>query len=408
MGEMDSNRACPQCGQPIPARISECPRCNRHSLLGTELTLGLSLLGLAALFVLTGFAARSYHATYESLGREWYTRGERSLSAGEAQDAIVDFRTALIYVRASDAYQLSLARALTAAGRVDEARAYLTGLWERDPGNAVVNLELGRLEARLGNTDEALRYYHNAMYDDWGKQDPAEARRTVRLELYHFLMSKGDRSQAQAELVAMAALLPPRPDLYIRVGRLFEDVGDYARAATEFEDALRFGGGAEAAAGAGQAEYFQDHFREARGYLEQAVRAKPDDAQHAAMLQQANLVLAADPFDPRLKTEERNRRVIGAFNQALSRFGACGFPVAGATAPNPQPANGALAPLYQEALNLKPQVRAAILRSDPDLVNQIMDLVFQIEQTSEHQCGLPDPMDRALLSLAGQRRSSEK
>ena len=403
----DRARVCPQCGQPIPAGSSECPRCEHPPSFETEAILGTGLIGLATLFVLTGFAARSYHAKYESLGQEWYTRGERHLSAGEARDAIVDFRTALIFVRDSDLYQLSLARGLIAADRTDEARSYLTGLWERDPGNAVVNLELGRLAAGLGNTDEALRYYHNAMYDDWGKRDPAEARRSVRLELYQVLMKQGDRSQAQAELVAMAALLPPDPALYTRVGRLFMELGDYARAATEFEEALRFGGGADAAAGAGETEYLQGHFSQARTYLQQALREKPEDPRASGMLQQANLVLAADPFDPRLKLEERNRRVIDAFTQALGRLAACGFPVSGVSAPNVQPPPN-LAPLYDWARNLKPQVRAEILRSNPDLVNEIMDLVFQIEQTSEHQCRPPDPMDRALLMVAGQRRNSEK
>jgi len=81
--------------------------------------------------------------------------------------------------------------------------------------------------------------------------------------------------------------------------------------------------------------------------------------------------------------------------------------VSGVSAPNAQPPPN-LAPLYDWARNLKPQVRAEILRSNPDLVNEIMDLVFQIEQTSEHQCRPPDPMDRALLMVAGQRRNSEK
>jgi tetratricopeptide (TPR) repeat protein len=404
---MEPDRACPQCGQPIPAGSAECPRCKLPSPLGSETVLGLSLIALGALFILTGFAARSYHATYQSLGREWYARGESDLNAGRAQAAIVDFHTALLYARDSDLYQLSLARALGAAGRTDEARAYLTSLWDRDPANAVVNLELGRLAARVGNTDEALRYYHNAMYDDWGSRDPAEARRTVRLELYQFLMKQGDRSQAQAELVAMAALLPPDPKLYTQAGHLFVDVGDYTRAANEFEGALRLGGGEEAVAGAGEAEFSQGNYRQARLYLERAVRAKPGDIKLSGMLQLANLVLTSDPFDPHLKLEERNRRVIRAFNQALSRLAACGLPVADIAEPSPlPPADLKLAPVYEHAQKLRPQVQPEVLRKNPDLVTEIMDLVFQIEQTAEHECRSPEPLDRALVLLASQRRNS--
>jgi tetratricopeptide (TPR) repeat protein len=376
----------------------------------TETVLGLSVVGLAVLFAITGFAVNLYHAKYESLGREWHARGEADLKAGKALKAVVDFRTALVYARDSDADQLDLARALMAASRTDEAKAYLTSLWDRNPGDAVVNLELGRLAAGERNTEDALRYYHYAMYGDWGSRDPAEARRAARLELYQFLIKQNERPSAEAELVAMAALLPPNPALYTQVGQLFLGLGDYSRAANEFEGAVRFGGGQAALAGAGEAEYMQGDYREARRYLELALREKPEDARLSKMLDEADRVLNADPYEPGLGLEEQNRRVIRAFQQALTRLGECGVLVSKTVQSGPagNPAEPATAALADEARALQTKVSPATLRSNPDLVAEIMSFVFRVEQLPTSECGAADPIDHALAVIAQEHGGTAK
>jgi hypothetical protein len=49
----------------------------------------------------------------------------------------------------------------------EKAYAYLINLWEREPENGLVNLELARIAAQKGDTEQALRYYHNAIYAVW-------------------------------------------------------------------------------------------------------------------------------------------------------------------------------------------------------------------------------------------------
>ncbi len=403
---------CPQCGELVPAGASQCPRCSRGPLHlhDTETVLGLSVAGLALLFTVTGFAVSLYHSKYELLAREWHDQGEADLNAGKALRAVVDFRTALVYARDSDADQLDLARALMAAKRTNEAEAYLTSLWDRNPGNAVVNLELGRLAASQRNTGEALRYYHYAMYGDWGSQDPAEARRAARLELYQYLIKENQRDLAEAELVAMAALLPPDPALYTQVGQLFLGLDDYPRAANEFEGAVRLGGREAALAGAGEAEYMLGDYQQARRYLTRALREKPNDAHLSKMLDETERVLNADPYEPGLSLEERDRRVIRAFQQALDRLGECGVLVPETMQPNPAAtrAASALAPLVNEARALQPSVNAAKLRSDPKLMDQVMNFVFSVEQAPTSECGSPDPVDRALAAIAQEHGSSGK
>jgi len=84
-------------------------------------------------------------------------------------------------------------------------------LWERHPESAELNLELGRLAAKDGDVDQALRYFHSAVYGDWQSQDAMNLRRETRLELYGYLISLGAKSQAQAELSTLMRL-PPTAD----------------------------------------------------------------------------------------------------------------------------------------------------------------------------------------------------
>ena len=59
-----------------------------------------------------------------------------------------ELRTALLYSRDNYSYQLNLAEALLGEGRRDEASAYLVNLWEREPENGQVNLELAYIAAQ--------------------------------------------------------------------------------------------------------------------------------------------------------------------------------------------------------------------------------------------------------------------
>jgi tetratricopeptide (TPR) repeat protein len=168
----------------------------------TSLLIACTILLL--LFVATGFAAKLYHGEEERLSTRWFYRGQSAIAAGHAEEAIQDFRTALAYSRENGEnstqnaeYDLSLARALEAAGRVNEARAYLLGLAEREPASGTVNIELARVAARQNDVDGAIRYYTAAIYGVW-ESDPAEQRRKVRIEFMEFLLTHGRQADEKA------------------------------------------------------------------------------------------------------------------------------------------------------------------------------------------------------------------
>ena len=169
----------------------------------------LSVLALTFFLAVTGLS-HVFAAQQESLGARWFTRGVRDLKKQHFQTAVSELRTALLYSRDDYSYQLNLAEALLGEGRRDEASAYLVNLWEREPENGQVNLELAYIAAQKRENEQALRYYHNAIYATWPGNQEVE-RRDVRLELVEFLLGINARTQAQSELIALAANLTDDP-----------------------------------------------------------------------------------------------------------------------------------------------------------------------------------------------------
>ena len=127
----------------------------RRALPQQQPTLLALLALLAVLFFLavTGLS-RAYHAQRDSLGDRWFTRGVVDLSARHYDSAVMEFRSALLYSRDNYTYQLNLAEALIGLKRTAEASTYLVNLWERQPEDGLVNLELARIAVEKA-TDRA-------------------------------------------------------------------------------------------------------------------------------------------------------------------------------------------------------------------------------------------------------------
>jgi predicted Zn-dependent protease len=358
----------------------------------------LSFLVLIILFVITTFVVKAHHAKQRALARQWYVSGERELTAGQAEAALEDFRSALVYAPNDSRIELQLAHALAAASHLPEARAYLLGLWEREPGNSTVNLELARLAAHSGSVPEAVQYYHDAIYGQWDV-DPAEHRRRARLELGEFLLRVGQKAQAQAELIALTADLPRDPALQTQVGELLLKAGEYEHAAPLFRQALRLRSNyAPALEGAGEASFEMRNYRDARRYLARAKREGALSTHSQSLLETATLILESDPLAPRLSGQERASRALLAFAQSMKRLAGCAA-ARGVSVENGRQQSD-LQKVNALALALRPKVRERNLARDPDLLLKVMDMVFEIERVTERACGEPQGVDLALLLLS--------
>jgi len=360
-------------------------------------TVAMLLAMAVVLFLAVTGLSRIYHGQQQALGDRWFTRGVADLREHRFERAISEFRTALLYSRDNYSYQLNLAEALLGLKRTNEAYAYLVNLWEREPENGLVNLELARIAALRGETEQTLRYYHNAIYAIW-PDDQEVARRDARLELVEFLLGINAKTQAQSELIALAANLPDDPSEHTRAGHLFLRAQDYEHAFAEYRLSLKVDRHNPAAnAGAGIAAFELGRYSLAQRYLQTALSANPTDAQAAETLKTAELVLEMDPFRRQVSTEQRNRIVTEAFGLAGQRLMSC---PAGSAATGSAALELSGATLAQRWATMKPQISKRGLRRNPDLVEAAMDLAFDIERQTNAVCGSPAGKDLALLLVA--------
>lgn len=365
----------------------------------------LVLLSVAAvsMFLAVAVLSRAYHVQQESRGLKWADRGYADLNTKNYRSAVADFRAALSYSRENYQYQLGLSLALLGLHRTDEAYAYLINLWQREPDNGNVNLELGRIFAKKGDVNQAVRYYHNAIYAVWS-DDSEVQRRAARVELIDFLLSHQLQGQAESELVALASNLPDDSALHANLGDLFLKVPDYERALAEFQQALRRQHeNPSATAGAGRAAFELGRYALAEPYLESTVTANPNDSQSAQLLDTVRLVARMDPYRMRISAAERRRVVMQAFKTAGDRLNACAVQSQATNAG----AGGGEETLETRWLQMKRRLGNQALRTDPELVDAAADLVFTIERETSQRCGPPTGADLALLLIANSHEGNQ-
>jgi len=360
----------------------------------TRPTRGIVLLLVFILiigFAVTGAIARGYKARQRALAERWFARGDRDLAHGDPARSVDEIQTALAFAPDNDAYRLKLALALMRSGKLDEARVHLTSLWEQRPGDATVNLQLARVMARLGDTEDAIRYYHGAIYGVWEDEDPLQRRDAARFELANYLLTAHQIPGAQSELIALAAELPPTSDQQTKLGDLMMDAGEPDRALAAYKNARKNDrNNAQADLGAAQASFALRRYAEARDYARLALKVKPDLEEATLLDRQAQLVLAADPYASGLNMKARAARAQAAYETASDRLDEC---LSNRTDP-------ALETLATQQKTDFTHIRAAKLQRDPDLLDNVVHWAYHVETASEGVCGAPTGVDAALLVLA--------
>lgn len=396
----------------------------------------LALLGIFAstvvLAVLTYLIFRSYSQHQQDAAARWKRRGEDALLKHNANAAVFDLRTTLGYAPGDRATELELASALAMAGRLQEATVYFNTLWEKEPGNGNINLQLARLAVRQQQTAAAIEHYHAAIYGVW-EGDGAIRRRQVRLELVRYLISRGRFGEARDELLIAAGNDTATRSL-LEVAGLMAD----AHAPNDAVRLYREVAGrrpivTEAVEGAGQMAFEMGHYQTAKLYLERAVTVAGSGAPPLVNrplternLQIATGVLAAYP-SPQLPERERRRRVTRMYDIAQARFASCSRQLQGGAGPAAggqggaggsnetghasKPSSGATPtgntanPAEMSALTARwqqarPRLRIADLEMHPELEPVTLQLVYDTEQITARACGPPTGADVILLHIA--------
>lgn len=376
------------------------------------------LLGYFALVVvllgITAFIARMYHKDVHVLADNWFAKGEAKFKSGDAAQAVIDYRNALVYSPGNAVFQLHLAQALSAVpGRRDEARSYLLNLLTESPGSGEINLDLARIEK--DSMRDALRYYNGAIYGVWEK-DPAVMRWNVRRELCEYLLTRGTMDQAQPEIIALAQEVPPGDVAREKdAAALLLRVKLWSRAFDEYRAVLaRNKHDEDALAGAGIAAFQMSEYARAIPYFNQLPPQRRAAADVSSFLSTARDIDAENPFVRELPSEQRVRRALAALAQAESRLQQCLRQTGGSSNSAQPPAQSSaqaaaqLQKLYAAIQEATDKWNQKTLARDPSEVDALMQLVFQAENAAAQQCGEPqDAADRALLLIAQSQTGAE-
>jgi tetratricopeptide (TPR) repeat protein len=384
----------------------------RHLVFKDTLAL-LSVFAVTCILaVLTWLIFRSYSQHQRDAAARWKRRGEEALAHNNPTAAVYDLRTALGFGDLDPTTQIELARALAELGTprsLQEATVYLNTLWEKEPGNGNINLQLARVAARQGQMGAALDHYHAAIYGVW-EGDGTIRRRQVRLELVRYLIQQNRFSDARDELLIAAGNDTTTAGL-MEVAGMLAEAHDPADALRIYRDvAGRRPLEPKALEGAGQMAFLLARYRMARTYLDRALKASStahplsDPAVAEKNLQIANAVMAIYPSED-LPRRERLRRVVLAHDLAQKRYLSCANGTGGR---NTSPQNGRtqirnneqMAALGNHWQSMRLNLTVPALAENPRLEQATMQLVYETEQLTTQVCGEPTGEDAALLRIA--------
>ena len=356
------------------------------------------------LFAVTLFLFKSFSAHRTEIAHQAGEDGRIALSQGRAHDAIGELRTALAYAPNERNYELLLAQALGQDGRLEEAINYFLNLWESQPGDGFINLQLARLERQRDERQAAINYYRASVFGSW-TGDGVIRRRDVRLELANYLIDQKMFALAQTELLIAASNAPSIPALSVALGDALLRANDQTDAMKQYQKAIfEDSRNAVAYEKSGRLAYAMGDYTHAREWLEKSLResagavsnaAEPED-DAAAMLKNSERLLILDPALAPTRADRVNRILVER-SIAKKRFDAClkqAVPV----------------PTSMETLSSRWTASSvnstlAVLMRDDSNQDLVRSLIDGTETTTAKLCGAPQGDDALLLLLAQHGRN---
>jgi predicted Zn-dependent protease len=240
-------------------------------------TFALVLVAIMLLFAGDIVLAAKDRAESQAEAARRYAQGRAEAARGQFDAAISDLRDAVALARDVPAYQLALGRTLTTAGKLPDARQVLGDLLQRDGTSGPANLAMARALARGGQVEDAISYYHRALYGRWTPADSQDLV-PVRFELIGLLLPRHDPPALLAELLPLQDITPDSVAMQARLGHLFVLAGSPSRAEEVFQRVLAtHPDDAEARVGLAEAALVRGNLRRARTELAVADRLRPAD-----------------------------------------------------------------------------------------------------------------------------------
>lgn len=257
------------------------------------------------------------------MARTHFKRGEQLAATNHLQDAVEEYRKALLFSPDNTAYRISLVNALIADRRFDEAQAHLEQLLQEDPTNGLLNLMLARVASLRGRTKQAIGDYERAVYEYWPASEVPE-RRSARWELIDLLGKAGRRNEAVGELMQLYANTPTDVEQKQKIGFMLLSYGATSEALRVFQDLLRIApNDAQTHRGLAEAYFSSGDYVAARHEFQHALRFDPHDRQSVEGLTLDKAVIDLDPELANIAAAERLRRSENLLRRVLTDIDQC-------------------------------------------------------------------------------------
>lgn len=346
-----------------------------------------TILVLILLFIGTSFLARAYRTGRQSRAEYHFQLGQKLNQAGNKQAALGQYRTALQLLpddlsaaRRRYKYELALTLVLVDLGHLLEAQSHLEGLLQEDPTNGLLNVTMARIAAREGREEDAVTYYHRAIYGLWPAKSLDNRIRT-RLELVDYLLKTGTRPQLVAELVQLQSDLPDDPVLKQRVADLFMEADSPQDAAKLYQEVTASQPhNGKAWAGLGEAEFDLGNYAAAQVAYRRALASHAGSPALTSRLTWVTQYLVLDPTGSRVTSAERFRRIRRLMSLSLASLTSC-LDRQGASSPAQA---GKLADQASRLLGSRRRIKSIGKEADTEL-----NLTVQLWRAKQSLC--PEP-----------------
>jgi Flp pilus assembly protein TadD len=358
-------------------------------LIREPLLVAILVLITIAFSFLVHLYTEAYNRRRAVLGMQWFERGEHDLKDNWPAAAIEDFRTALSYNPRNWEFGMQLAGALVQANQTERALSYYLSLWERNPSNGSVNLQLARLYAHKDDTSNAERYFNGALLGNW-PEHADENRRAASLELIHYYLKRGDSGDAESQLILLSGNLPEDPRLHTQIANLYARVGDDQRALAQFREALKLDKDYKPAIeGAGEAAFRMGDFRTAQSYLTRARDLNSSNATVKHLLSILDAVVVLNPYQPGISEAGQIERTLRVFEVTGNRLQSCS---------EAQPST--MEPVFDRWKQLKTIADTRFLTQHPEKMETLLNFAASAESLAQGKCGEASAEDSALLAIA--------
>ena len=326
---MPKRYVCLICRNEIADPGAECPYCKSRSMIAEGASPRMLVIVFAVMtliFVLTGFYTRSFNNESRKRGELYFESAQLRMGEQEYEDAVGDYRDALLYSSDNSDYRLGLARALYELGRYDETETHLIELRVADPTSGIVNRLLARVAAQAGQIDAAVSYYRTAIHGQWNDESE-ETRLQLRLELVDLLEDTGREQQLTAELLELLEIVPADRIIRHRLAGLLLKTRVYDRSSALFAALVASNpSDREALLGRAEAEFYLGNYLTARTHYNRAQLQGRDDVTRER-IELCNRIIALDPTRRGIGVAERYRRSRVLVDRARATVESCHNPL---------------------------------------------------------------------------------